>query len=71
VIAAPELFSAVGVTGSVLLVTGGALYTIGAMVYAFRWPDPLPRTLGFHEVFHLLVVAAAVTQFVAVSLVVM
>ena len=41
------------------------------MVYAFRWPDPLPRTLGFHEVFHLLVVAAAVTQFVAVSLVVM
>jgi hemolysin III len=71
VIVAPELFSAVGVSGSVLLVTGGALYTIGAMVYALRWPDPLPRTLGFHEVFHLLVVAAAVTQFVAVSLVVM
>ena len=71
VIAAPQLFAAVGVAGSVLLIAGGSLYTVGALVYAFRWPDPLPRTLGFHEVFHLLVVAAAVTQFVAVSLVVM
>jgi hemolysin III len=40
-------------------------------VYAFGWPDPLPSTFGFHEVFHLLVVAAATTQFVAVSLVVL
>ena len=43
----------------------------GAVVYAMKWPDPFPRVLGFHEVFHLLVVAAAVTQFVAVSMVVM
>ena len=43
----------------------------GALVYASKWPNPLPRTLGFHEVFHLLVVAAAVTQFVAVSLIVL
>jgi len=71
VIAAPQLFAAVGVAGSILLIAGGCLYTVGALVYALKWPNPLPRTLGFHEVFHLLVVAAAVTQFVAVSLVVM
>lgn len=70
VLAAPQLFSAVGIAGAVLLLVGGCLYTVGAVVYATRWPDPFPRTLGFHEVFHLLVVAAAVTQFVAVSLVV-
>ena len=71
VVAAPQLFSSVGVGGSVLVIVGGGLYSLGAVVYATRWPDPLPRVLGFHEVFHLLVVAAAVTQFVAVSLVVM
>ncbi len=71
VLAAPQLFSAVGVASAILLIVGGSLYTCGAFVYASKWPDPLPRTLGFHEVFHLLVVAAAVTQFVAVSLIVL
>jgi hemolysin III len=70
VIAAPQLFSKVGLTGALLVIIGGALYTLGAVIYAFRWPNPFPATLGFHEVFHLLVVAAAVTQFVSVSLVV-
>jgi hemolysin III len=71
VLDAPQLFSAVGVGSAALVIVGGGLYTIGALVYASKWPNPLPRTLGFHEVFHLLVVAAAVTQFVAVSLIVM
>lgn len=70
VIAAPQLFSHVGVAGSVLIIVGGALYTLGAVIYAFRWPNPFPATLGFHEVFHALVVAAAVTQFASVTLVV-
>jgi hemolysin III len=70
VVAAPQLFSHVGVTGSVLILVGGALYTLGAVIYAFRWPNPFPATFGFHELFHVLVVAAAVTQFVSVSLVV-
>ena len=42
-----------------LLVAGGALYTIGAVVYALRRPNPLPRVLGFHEVFHLFVIAGS------------
>jgi len=71
VLAIPQIFSAVGIGGAVLLMVGGALYTIGAVIYATQWPNPFPRTLGFHEIFHLLVVAAAASQFVAVSLVVL
>jgi hemolysin III len=70
VVATPELF-AHGVGIAVLLVVGGGLYTLGALAYASTWPNPFPATFGFHEIFHLFVVAAAVTQFVAVSLVVL
>lgn len=70
VVTIPQMFSAVGMTGSILVIVGGALYTVGALTYAFHWPNPFPATLGFHEIFHLLVVAAAATQFVAVSFVV-
>lgn len=45
---------------------GGVLYTVGAAVYARRWPNPIPHLLGFHEVFHLLVVAASVCHYVAI-----
>ena len=69
VIAIPQLFQ-VGVTTAVLLVIGAGLYTVGALIYAFQWPNPFPRTLGFHEVFHLLVVAAVAVQCVAVYFVV-
>jgi len=71
VVAIPQMFSRAGVAVAVLLLVGGGLYSLGAVIYATRWPNPFPRVLGFHEVFHLLVVVAAVTQFVAVSLVVM
>lgn len=70
VITIPQMFSGVGVAGSVLVIVGGALYTLGALTYAFHWPNPFPRTFGFHEIFHVLVVAAAATQFVAVAFVV-
>jgi hemolysin III len=71
VIAVPQLFSKLGVAAAVLVVVGGFLYTLGAVVYSIRRPDPFPATFGYHEVFHVLVVAAAVAQFVAVSLVVL
>ena len=71
ILAVPQMFSGVGVAGAVLLLVGGGLYTLGALIYACKWPNPFPRIFGFHEIFHLLVVAAAVTQFVAVSMVVM
>ncbi len=71
VVTIPQMFSSVGVVGSVLVLVGGGLYTVGALTYALHWPNPFPRTFGFHEIFHLLVVAAAVTQFIAVALVVL
>jgi len=42
-----------------LLLAGGGLFTLGAVVYARKRPDPWPRTFGYHEIFHLLVVIAA------------
>jgi len=66
----PQLVAAVGPAAGVLAVVGAALYTLGAVAYATAWPNPFPATFGFHEVFHVLVVAAAAAQFAAVSLVV-
>lgn len=41
------------------LLLGGLLYTVGAVVYGLRWPDPFPRVFGFHEIFHLFVIAGS------------
>ncbi len=49
-----------------LIVIGGLLYTAGAIVYALHKPNPYPATFGYHEVFHALVVLAALAQYVAV-----
>jgi hemolysin III len=49
-----------------LLIAGGTLYTVGAIVYALRRPDPLPRWFGYHEVFHVLVVAACVCHYMVI-----
>ncbi len=49
-----------------LLIGGGALYSVGAQLYPRRWPDPRPRVFGYHEVFHLLTVAAAVAFYALV-----
>ena len=67
----PQLFPALGAAAAALVIIGGALYSVGALTYATAWPNPFPSTFGFHEIFHLLVVAAAVTQFIALSLVVL
>jgi hemolysin III len=48
-------------------VVGGILYTLGAIVYSVRRPDPWPDVFGYHEIFHALVVAAAVLHFTAVA----
>jgi hemolysin III len=53
-----------------LLVAGGGSFTVGAAVYGFRWPDPLPRVFGYHEVFHLLVILGCACHFAAISVIV-
>ncbi len=50
-----------------LLAAGGITYSLGAAVYALRRPDPFPRVFGYHEVFHALVVLAAVLHFVVAA----
>jgi hemolysin III len=67
VVAMPQLFSARGAAMPVLLLVGGILYSLGAAAYATKRPNPWPRTYGFHEVFHTLVIAAAVVHFVAIA----
>ncbi|BHH84200.1 PAQR family membrane homeostasis protein TrhA [Desulforhopalus sp. 52FAK] len=42
-----------------MLIGGGVLYTIGALIYGFKWPNPKPSFFGFHEIFHVFVSAAA------------
>lgn len=53
--------------GLVLVLIGGAAYTLGAVVYARRRPDPYPRVLGYHELFHLLTLVAAGCQYGAIA----
>jgi len=66
----PELLRQLSVAELVLIATGGVLFTVGAIFLATRWPDPFPRVFGYHEVWHLLVVAAVVCHFVAIASVV-
>ena len=63
----PWLWTHAGVATVVLLVLGGVLYTIGAVVVGLRRPDPVPRWFGYHEVFHLLVIAAVVVHTVMIA----
>jgi hemolysin III len=62
----PKLYSNVPPTVFGLLIAGGVLYTLGAVVYVAQRPDPLPRIFGFHEVFHAFVIAAAICHYAAV-----
>jgi hemolysin III len=67
VAAFPQLLAEIGVTATALVAAGGLLYTVGAVVYARRRPDPVPAVFGYHEVFHALVIAAAALQFAVVA----
>jgi hemolysin III len=53
-----------------LLAAGGVLYTVGAIVYARRSPDPVPAVFGYHEVFHACVIGAAACQYAVVVMLV-
>jgi hemolysin III len=59
----PAMRAVVGTWGLALLAVGGISYTIGAVVYSARAPNPWPRVFGYHEVFHALVIVAAACHF--------
>lgn len=48
--------------GVTMLFVGGILYTVGAVIYGFKWPNPQPSFFGFHEIFHFFVSAAALAH---------
>ena len=56
----------VGLAAAVLLATGGAFYSIGAVIYGLRSPDPWPTTFGYHELFHACTAIAAICQYIAI-----
>jgi hemolysin III len=66
-LALPWVWVHAGVAPAMLMITGGLLYTAGALAYHRRRPNPLPSVFGYHEVFHAFVCAAATCQFVAIA----
>ncbi len=67
-LALPGVWIHAGAVAGVLMLAGGVLYTVGALCYHRRWPDPYPAVFGYHEVFHAYVCAAATCQYVAIAL---
>jgi hemolysin III len=66
-VAFPELLDRLGVTAVTALALGGVLYSVGAVIYAHKRPDPVPTVFGYHELFHLLVILAAALQYAVVA----
>ncbi len=65
-----DLIEGAGVAAVALIFIGGILYSLGAVVYGTKWPNPFPATFGFHEVFHALTIGAFTAHYIAVWLVV-
>ena len=57
------LFSSLEIDALLWLFTGGLFYTVGAIIYALKKPDPFPGILGFHEIFHLFVLAGSFSHY--------
>lgn len=67
VIVLPQIVERIGLGPTSLLVAGGVAYTVGALVYARRKPDPFPATFGYHEVFHALVIVGVACQYATIA----
>jgi hemolysin III len=65
------LYDATGWAGVLLIAGGGLCYTVGAIVHAARKPDPWPETFGYHEIFHVLVIVAALLHYCAIAFLVL
>jgi hemolysin III len=67
VLAFPQLRAELPMIALLLVGIGGLLYTIGAIIFALGRPNPWPKVFGFHEIFHVFVILAATTHFVAMA----
>ena len=59
------IMNGAGVAAIVLLIAGGALYSVGGVLYALKWPNPWPTTFGHHEFFHACTAVAAICHYIA------
>ena len=62
----PQVHASLDPVAFALVGAGGVWFTVGAVVYLFRWPDPSPKVFGYHEVFHVLIILGCVCHFAAV-----
>ena len=67
----PEINAALGPLSVVFLLTGGVIYTLGAVVYATKKPNPWPVYFGYHEIFHIMVIIAAMFHFAVIAKIVL
>ncbi len=65
-IPAPMFYRAMPGFLLVMLLAGGVFYSVGAVIYLAKRPDPAPEIFGYHEIFHLFVLAGAATHYAAV-----
>jgi hemolysin III len=63
----PQLATQLEPAAIVLLGLGGIAYTLGAVVYARRRPNPAPAVFGYHELFHALTIVGVACQYVAIA----
>lgn len=68
IVGLPEIYAAAPPKVFFWLLTGGAFYFIGTLIYATKWPDPIPRYLGFHEIWHLFVLGGSICTFLAAKI---
>ena len=65
-----QIGEALGSTGVAILLAGGLIYTVGALVVGFQRPNPNPEVFGYHEIWHIFVIVAHAVHFVLVALIV-
>ncbi len=65
----PDMWRGAGPAAMAFIALGGLFYSLGAVVYGFRRPDPSPRWFGYHEIFHALTIVAFLSHYVAASMV--
>lgn len=63
IIAIPPLINSVSLSGFGWLLAGGIIYSVGAIIYGTKWPNLSSKVLGFHEIFHLFILAGSFCHF--------